>query len=83
MVEYCNSIKSIKYINEGSDQAASAIEKENDEVLIYQTARYTSSSEAVSRILAFPIHERVLPGERSTSLFHRGNIMDKVDDGFF
>lgn len=61
-VELCNSVKSIKYIckyvNKGSDQAAFALENERDEVKLYESGRYISSSEAVWRILAFPIHER-------------------------
>lgn len=61
-VEYCNSVKSIKYIckyvNKGSDQATFAIENKKDEVKIYESGRYISSSEAVWRILGFSIHER-------------------------
>ena len=61
-VEYCNSVKSIKYIckyvNKGSDQASFALKNERDEVKLYESGRYISSSEAVWRILAFPIHER-------------------------
>lgn len=64
-VEYCNSVKSIKYIckyvNKGSDQAAFTLENEKDEVKIYESGRYISSSEAVWRILSFPIHERFPP----------------------
>ena len=63
-VEYCNSVKSIKYIckyvNKGSDQAAFTAE-DLDEVTSYGTGRYISSSEAVWRILCFPIHERFPP----------------------
>ncbi|KMQ85421.1 dna helicase, partial [Lasius niger] len=61
-VEYCNSVKSIKYIckyvNKGSDQAAFSLENQKDEVKMYENGRYISSSEAVWRILAFPIHEK-------------------------
>ncbi|XP_024888866.1 uncharacterized protein LOC112465530, partial [Temnothorax curvispinosus] len=61
-VELCNSVKSIKYIckyvNKGSDQATFALENKRDEVKLYESGRYISSSEAVWRILAFPIHER-------------------------
>ena len=64
-VEFCNSIKSIKYvckyINKGSDMAVYTLEdKEGDrnEVAKYETGRYISSNEAVWRILGFPIHER-------------------------
>ncbi|XP_024884832.1 uncharacterized protein LOC112462965 [Temnothorax curvispinosus] len=61
-VELCNSVKSIKYIckyvNNGSDQATFALENKRDEVKLYESGRYISSSEAVWRILAFPNHER-------------------------
>ena len=64
-VEYCNSVKSIKYIckyvNKGSDQAMFGLERDGtamDEVQRYLMARYISSNEAVWRILDFPIHER-------------------------
>jgi len=64
-VEYCNSVKSIKYIckyvNKGSDQAVFGLEKDRaaiDEIKHYQLGRYISSNEAVWRILDFPIHER-------------------------
>ena len=64
-VEYCNSVKSIKYIckyvNKGSDQAVFGLEKDRiaiDEIQHYQLGRYISSNEAVWRILDFPIHER-------------------------
>ncbi|XP_062817668.1 uncharacterized protein LOC134293583 [Anolis carolinensis] len=63
-VEYCNSIKSIKYIckyvNKGSDMAVFGLtnENRNDEVPQYQLGRYISSNEAVWRIFSFPINER-------------------------
>ncbi|XP_043474431.1 uncharacterized protein LOC122506366 [Leptopilina heterotoma] len=61
-VENCNGVKAIKYIckyiNKGSDQASIGIVDDNDEVSRYQSGRYISSSEAVWRILEFPIHER-------------------------
>ena len=63
-VEYCNSIKSIKYVtkyvNKGSDMAVFGLQDpdRNNEVNKYQTGRYVSSSEAVWRIFNFPIHER-------------------------
>ncbi|CAF1468876.1 unnamed protein product [Rotaria magnacalcarata] len=63
--EYCNSVKSIKYIckyiNKGSDQAMFGFGKDGtsiDEVEQYQLGRYISSNEAVWRILRFSIHER-------------------------
>ncbi|XP_017470385.1 PREDICTED: uncharacterized protein LOC108362062 [Rhagoletis zephyria] len=62
-VEYCNSVKSIKYIckyiNKGSDMAVFGVaENRNDEITQYQMGRYISSNEAVWRILSFPIHDR-------------------------
>ncbi|XP_023223323.1 uncharacterized protein LOC111624650 [Centruroides sculpturatus] len=64
-MEYCNSVKSIKYIckyvNKGSDQATFGLKNEKDEVELYESGRYISSSEAVWRILALPIHERFPP----------------------
>ena len=45
-------------MNKGSDQATFALENERDEVKLYESGRYISSSEAVWRILGFPIHER-------------------------
>ena len=66
-VEYCNSVKSIKYIckyiTKGSDAAVFKLQgdqQENrlDEVTTYQQGRYISSSEAAWRIFTFPIHER-------------------------
>ncbi|XP_031333941.1 uncharacterized protein LOC116163953 [Photinus pyralis] len=63
-VEYCNSVKSIKYIckyvNKGSDMAIFGVAPENnlDEIRQYQLGRYISSNEAIWRIFAFPIHER-------------------------
>ncbi|XP_076301721.1 uncharacterized protein LOC143219730 [Lasioglossum baleicum] len=90
-VEYCNSVKAIKYIckyvNKGSDQAAFTIENEKDEVKIYESGRYISSSEAVWRILSFPIHERFPPvvhlavhlenGQRV--YFNPRNLSDKIN----
>ncbi|XP_075444603.1 uncharacterized protein LOC142488115 [Ascaphus truei] len=63
-VEYCNPVKSIKYIckyvNKGSDMAIFGITNENmkDEISLYQLGRYISSNEAVWRIFSFPIHQR-------------------------
>ncbi|XP_066428603.1 uncharacterized protein [Eleutherodactylus coqui] len=64
-VEYCNSVKSIKYIckyvNKGSDMAVFGVENASapiDEIERYQLGRYISSNEAVWRIFSFPIHER-------------------------
>ena len=64
-VEYCNSVKSIKYIckyvNKGSDQAVFGLGKDTaslDEVGTYQLGRYLSTNEAIWRILGFQIHER-------------------------
>ncbi|XP_067131955.1 uncharacterized protein [Centruroides vittatus] len=67
-VEYCHSVKSIKYVckyvNKGSDQATFTLENGKDgkdEVTTYASGRYISSAEAVWRILEFPIHERFPP----------------------
>ena len=63
-VEFCNSVKSIKYVckyvNKGSDAAMFALQQQNvhDEVTNYQQGRYISSNEAFWRIFSFPIHER-------------------------
>ncbi|GFV41445.1 ATP-dependent DNA helicase [Trichonephila clavipes] len=64
-VEYCNSVKSIKYIckyvNKGSNMevfGVGNVAAPLDEINQYQLERYISSNEAVWRILSFPIHER-------------------------
>uniref|UniRef100_UPI00358FC200 uncharacterized protein n=1 Tax=Myxine glutinosa TaxID=7769 RepID=UPI00358FC200 len=63
-VEFCNSVKSMKYIckyvNKGSDAAMFALQQPNirDEVTQHQQGRYISSNEAFWRIFAFPIHQR-------------------------
>lgn len=64
-VEYCHSVKSIKYIckyiYKGNDMAVFGLTKENivnDEITQYQMGRYISSNEAVWRILGFKIHQR-------------------------
>ncbi|XP_037822309.1 uncharacterized protein LOC119610956 [Lucilia sericata] len=91
-VEICNSIKSIKYIckyvNKGGDQAAFALENDKDEIKMYESGRYISSSEAVWRIFAFPIHERYPPvyhlavhlknGQRV--YFNSSNILQQVEN---
>lgn len=72
-VEYCNSIKSIKYIlkyiNKGSDVGRFEIGNETqsvelDEIKLYQEGRYISSNEAFWRIFGFSIHERYPPIQR-------------------
>ena len=70
-VEYCNSVKAIKYIfkyvNKGSDMAVLGLQSkisDIDEIVHYQAGRYISSNEGVWRILSFPIHER------SPAVFH-------------
>jgi len=64
-VEWCHSVKSIKYIckyiNKGSDQAVFEVfgnQNPLDEVLAYQVGRYICSNEALWRIFGFHIHER-------------------------
>lgn len=63
-VEYCNSVKSIKYIckyvTKGSDMAVFGIQTSNtnDEITRYQVGRYVNCNEAIWRIFSFPIHER-------------------------
>ncbi len=63
-VEFCNSVKSIKYVckyvNKGSDAAMFGLQQENkyDEVLQYQQGRYISSNEAFWRIFDYVIHKR-------------------------
>ncbi|GBM74557.1 hypothetical protein AVEN_184363-1 [Araneus ventricosus] len=65
-VEYCNSVKSIKYIckyiNKSSDMAVVEINNAttgvNDEIARYQMGRYINSNKVVWRILLFPIHDR-------------------------
>lgn len=66
-VEYCNSVKAIKYIltyiHKGSDMAVIGLTKENehDEIVQYQMGRYINSNEAIWRVLGFPIHDRDPP----------------------
>ncbi|GFY59184.1 ATP-dependent DNA helicase [Trichonephila inaurata madagascariensis] len=65
-VEYCNSVKSIKYfckyVTKGNDATMFAVANEMpnrlDEVTTYQQGRYISSSEAVWHLLNFHIHQR-------------------------
>ncbi|XP_029642741.1 uncharacterized protein LOC115217239 [Octopus sinensis] len=63
-VEFCHSVKSIKYIckyvNMGSDAAMFGLQKDNsmDEVSQYMAGRYISSGEAFWRIFGFPLHQR-------------------------
>lgn len=63
-VEYCNSVKSIKYIckyiHKGSDMAMFELDSKNnhDEIKLYQLGRYISTNEAFWRIFCFPIHDR-------------------------
>lgn len=67
-VEYCCSVKAIKYIckyiNKGSDQAVFTLHRDGEdteninEVDRYQFGRYINSNEAVWRIFAFKMHER-------------------------
>ncbi|GBN94556.1 hypothetical protein AVEN_215082-1, partial [Araneus ventricosus] len=66
-VEYCNSVKPIKYVckyvNKGSDIAMFELTSggnDLNEIHQYQMGRYISSNEAVWRILNLPIHDRHL-----------------------
>ena len=62
-VEFCNSIRSIKYVckyvNKGSDAAMYGVQEvnSNDEVTVYQMGLYISINEAVWRTFGFPIHK--------------------------
>jgi hypothetical protein len=53
-VEYCHSVKSIKYIckyvNKGSDMAVLGGATENDEITHFQMGRYVSNNEAMWHI---------------------------------
>jgi len=73
-VEYCNSVKAIKYIckyvNKGSDRAVFEVkptdthrQQPRDEVTQFQSGRYISTNEAAWRIFDFPIHARYPPVE--------------------
>lgn len=61
-VEYCHSVKAIKYIckyiTKGPDQAVFSVQNNSDEVEKYENGRYISTSEAMWRFFDFPIHER-------------------------
>ncbi|KAE9537359.1 hypothetical protein AGLY_006382, partial [Aphis glycines] len=63
-VEYCNLVKSIKYIckyvNKGSDMAVfrEAADNSHDEIVQYQIGRNISTNEALWRIYSYPMHER-------------------------
>ena len=61
MLQYCNSVKPIKYVckyvNKGSDAAMFALQQQ-DEVTQYQQGRYISSNEAFWRSFGFYIHQR-------------------------
>ncbi len=63
-IDFCNSIKSIKYVtkyvNKGSDMAMFGLQdvNNNDTVTCYQMARYISSNEVAWRLFNFLLHER-------------------------
>lgn len=69
-VEYCHSVKSIKYIckyiNKGCDMAVVEVGSVNrhDEVSQYQLGRYISTVEAFWRIFHFSMHQRHPPVEK-------------------
>ncbi|GFQ69409.1 ATP-dependent DNA helicase [Trichonephila clavata] len=79
-VEYCNSVKSIKYVckyvTKRSDTAMFAVANEMtnrlDEVTTYQQGRYISSSETARRLLDFPIHQRY------PKLVHLATLLQKT-----
>ena len=62
--EVCNSITAIKYVikyvTKGCDMASFAVQgiSRNDEISLYQAARYVSCSEACWRLFGFHIHDR-------------------------
>jgi hypothetical protein len=65
-VEYCASIKAIKYIYKyiykGSDQATvsfEVVEEKEDEIKRYESCRYIGASEAAWRILGFTTQEQL------------------------
>ncbi|XP_014784030.1 uncharacterized protein LOC106879105 [Octopus bimaculoides] len=66
-VEFCSSIKSIKYvckyINKGTDAATFCLQQNGnrDEVAQYQVGRYITSNEAFWRIFGFPLQQRHPP----------------------
>jgi len=61
-LEYCHSVQAIKYIckyiNKGSDQATFGMKNAHDEVDNYLNGQFINISEAVWRLLEFPIHDR-------------------------
>ncbi|KAL8621837.1 hypothetical protein ACOMHN_046041 [Nucella lapillus] len=92
-VESCNSVKFIKYvckyINKGSDQAVFTLENGlRNEVAEYLTDRYISTTEAVWRILRFPIHKRQPTVERlaihlengQQVVFNETNLADRAEN---
>ena len=66
-VEFCNSVKSIKYVckyvNKGCDMCQFSLDNQThrDEIKNYEMGRYISSNEAMWRIFSFNIHERFPP----------------------
>jgi hypothetical protein len=61
-IEFCISIKAIKYIckyiHQGSDQATFSFQNVINEVEKYWNGLYISFSKALWKIFQFPIHER-------------------------
>ena len=66
-VEFCHSVKSIKYIcayiSKGSDAAMISLKNEstNDEITKYQMGRYISSNSHSGEFLAFPYMSDIQP----------------------
>ncbi|CAE1309770.1 unnamed protein product [Acanthosepion pharaonis] len=77
-VEYCHSVRSIKYvctyINKGTDAAMFGIRQDGsvDEIQDFLAGRVISSTEGPWHIFSFLIHERFPARKRRTSLFFCG-----------
>lgn len=72
----------------GSDQATFKFQNENDEIEVFQSNLYISSSDAVWRVLAFPIHECYPPVihldihlENGQKIyFNPDNVLERVEN---
>ena len=90
-VEICFSVKSIKYVIKGNDQAVFEV-SHNDEIAQYLLGRYIGPSEAVAQILGFPVHEREpnvirlqvhLPGNQRVIVMQNKNVHPRGDNEVF